>query len=143
MRSHMRHIGTTALTIIVTIGFGGLGGLATSVTVAGRAGASPIDDKRAQATVIQDQIEASTQRIGALSEQYNGAVLELDRAQQEIVDAQAGIDAVRTRVDTINGLVALSAASLYKRLVGGEGMGGFDVSSVSQLGSRRQYAKAE
>ena len=138
MRGHIRHISPRALTLLVAVLL-----LAAVIPVAAPAGATPIDDKRAQARAIQDQIDASTQRIGALAEQYNGAVLELDRAQQEIVDAQAGIDAVRSRVESINGLVARSAASLYRRLVVGQGLDGFDASSVSELGSRRQYAKAE
>ena len=49
--------------------------------VIGPAGAQTIDDKRAQAAQLQDQIEATNIKLTEMGEQFNAAQIELDRRQ--------------------------------------------------------------
>jgi cell wall-associated NlpC family hydrolase len=107
------------------------------------AGAAPIDDKQAEAAAIQDQIEANGQRIGELAEQFNGTQLRLDEAQGAIDAAQARIDAARAEVARIKRLVALRAASVYRRAVQGRSLDGIDYDSAQDLLSRRHYASKQ
>jgi cell wall-associated NlpC family hydrolase len=108
-----------------------------------RAGATPIDDKRAQAAAIQDQIDANGEEIGALAEQFNGAQLRLDEANQQITDAQAHIDAAKAEVARIKGLVRDRAASVYRRALAGQSLSELDLSDTKHLVSRKHYAEAQ
>ncbi len=104
------------------------------------AAAAPIDDKRAEAAALQDEIEANGRRIGELAEEFNGAQLRLDQAQAAIDTAQARIDAARAEVARIKALVALRGASVYRRAVQGRSLEGIDYDSAQDLLSRRHYA---
>ena len=59
-------------------------------------GASPVDDKRRQATELQRQIDANDNQLVMLSEQLNGARIRHDQAQ-------AGIDEAQRRTDIAEG----------------------------------------
>jgi cell wall-associated NlpC family hydrolase len=108
---------------------------------AGRAHGDPIDDKRAQAKELQDQIDANGRKVDALSEQYNGAQYRLEQAQAALADAQQKIDENRAEVARLTDLVKQRAAALYR----GVGQGGpinLDVSSASRIISSSKYSKA-
>ncbi len=79
------------------------------------AGADPISDKQAQAKSIQDQIDAANIKIGALGEQYNGAQLKLQQAEQAIADAATRIAAAQHQLDQIRALIRARGASVYGR----------------------------
>jgi len=133
----VRHIRHTTLFFLVSL-------VALGATAGGRvAGATPIDDKRAQAAAIQSQIDANGERISALAEQYNAAQLRLDEAEQAIADANARIDAARAEVARIQRLVELRAASVYRRVLQGESLDGFDFTDARHLLTRRHYAAAQ
>jgi cell wall-associated NlpC family hydrolase len=107
------------------------------------AGAAPIDDKRAEAAALQDDIEANGRRIGELAEEYNGAQLRLEQAQAAIDAAQARIDAARAEVARIKELIALRGASVYRRAVQGQSLDGIDYDTAQDLLARRHYAATQ
>jgi peptidoglycan DL-endopeptidase CwlO len=131
VRRLARVAGVVALTVVA---------LATAVPTAGTA---PIDDKRAEAAALQDQIEANGQRIGELAEEFNGAQLRLDEAQASIDAAQVRIDEARAEVARIKRLIALRAASVYKRAVQGRSLDTLDYSDAQHLLTRRHYASKQ
>ena len=56
----------------------------TAIATVPAASGAPLDDKRAQAARIQQQIEANGHRIAALGEQYNGARIALSERGREL-----------------------------------------------------------
>lgn len=107
----------------------------------GRAHADPIDDKRAEASALQDQIDANGAKLDALSERYNGAQYRFEQAQAAADDAQQKLDATEARVAQLSEQVKQRAAALYR----GVGQGGpinLDVSSASRLISSSKYSKS-
>jgi cell wall-associated NlpC family hydrolase len=134
VRNHTRNITIVALIVLAATTVGG---------ARNRAGAAPIDDKRAEAAALQDQIDANGEQIGALGEQFNAAQLRLDEANQKITDAQAQIDAAKAEVARIRGLIRVRAASVYKRALAGESLGEFDLGDAKHLVSRKHYAEAQ
>jgi cell wall-associated NlpC family hydrolase len=107
----------------------------------GRAHGDPIDDKRAEAKSLQDQIDAGGTQLDALSERYNGAQYRLEQAQAAEADAQQKLDAAEAEVARLSDLVKQRAAALYR----GVGQGGpvnLDVSSASRLISSSKYSKS-
>jgi peptidoglycan DL-endopeptidase CwlO len=133
----VRHFRNSAIAALISLAVLGAAGPTRL------AGASPIDDKRAQAKAIQDQIDANGDRISALAEQFNAAQLRLDEAQQAITDAQARIDASRAEVARIKRLIDLRAASVYRRAVQGAPLDGFDFDDARNLLTRRHYAATQ
>jgi cell wall-associated NlpC family hydrolase len=106
----------------------------------GRAHGDPIDDKRAEASALQDQIDANGAKLDALSERYNGAQYRLEQAQAAAADAQQKLDAAAAEVARLGDLVQQRAAALY-RGVGQGGLVNLDVSSASRLISSSKYSK--
>jgi len=107
----------------------------------GRAHADPIDDKRAEANALQDEIDTNGAKLDALSEQYNGAQYHLEQAQAAAADAQQKLDATTAEVARLRDLVNQRGAALYR----GIGQGGpiqLDVSSASKLIASSKYSKA-
>jgi peptidoglycan DL-endopeptidase CwlO len=104
----------------------------------GPAHGDPIDDKRAEASALQDEIEANGTQIGALSEQYNGAQYRLEEAQAAIADAQLRLEATRIEVERLKVQLNERAGALY-RGVGQQGLVGFDVSDATEVISRSKY----
>jgi cell wall-associated NlpC family hydrolase len=107
----------------------------------GRAHADPIDDKRAEAKALQDEIDANGVKLDALSEQYNGAQYRFEQAQAAAADAQQKLDATTAEVARLRDLVNQRGAALYR----GVGQGGpiqLDVSSASKLIASSKYSKA-
>src|SRR5215211_2593832 len=83
---------------------------------AGRAHGDPIDDKRAEAKALQNEIDANGAQLDALSEQYNGAQYRLEQAQAAAADAQQKLDATTVEVARLRDLVNQRAAALYRGL---------------------------
>jgi cell wall-associated NlpC family hydrolase len=107
----------------------------------GRAHADPIDDKRAEANALQDEIDANGVKLDALSEQYNGAQYRFEQAQAAADAAQQKLDATEAQVAQLSEQVKQRAAALYR----GVGQGGpidLDVSSASRLISSSKYSKS-
>jgi cell wall-associated NlpC family hydrolase len=136
MSHHMRPttIRSTAITMLVV--------LALAVAGSAYAGATPIDDKRAQAKAIQDQIDANGEKIGTLGEAYNGAQYRLEQAQQAAAAAQAKITTTRQDIKRLRGVIRKRAVSVYRRAVSGQSTESFDTTDASHLASRQKYAAA-
>ena len=134
MHNHTRNITTVLLIAIAAI---------SVASTRDHAGAAPIDDKRAEAAALQDEIDVNGEKIGALGEQFNGAQLRLDEADQRITDAQAGIDAAKAEVARIKTLIRHRAASVYRRALAGRSLSGLDISDAKHLVSRKHYAEIQ
>jgi peptidoglycan DL-endopeptidase CwlO len=105
----------------------------------GPAHGDPIDDKRAQATALQAEIDANGARIGELSEQYNGAQYRLEQAQAAIAEAEQKLEATRVEVDRLRALVNERGAALYRGLGQGSPIS-LDVTSANSLIASSKYS---
>ena len=103
---------------------------------------SPVDDKKAQAAQLQKQIVANGDRIAAIGEQYNGALLAYNKASAEIVDSQRRYDAAKAQMEGIRSKVVRRAAELYKGAGTKSPLGAIDVANVTEFGARSKYATA-
>lgn len=135
MKNNIRHLSIIMFVVTVSV--------AAVVATWSPVAAAPIDDARAQAKAIQDQIDSTNQRIGTLAEQYNGAQLAFDQAEQAIKDSQVQIDASQANVARIKVLVEKRGASVYRHALAGQSLDSFDVSDATQMLSRRKYAAAQ
>ena len=120
--------------------------LSTAVVVTGvvtsNANGSPIDDKRAEAQRLQQQIDANGMKIASLGERYNGAQLALDTAKQRVAQAEARLIETRQHKDRIQQMVRRRAASLYVSAGRTTPLSALDVSSVTDAARRSKYASA-
>jgi cell wall-associated NlpC family hydrolase len=135
MPSHIRRFGLSLLATTVALGVSAAGLLP--------AAADPIGDKQAQAKSIQDQIEATNQKIGALGEQFNGAQLKLQQAEQAVSDAQVRIAAAQAQLDQIRGLIRQRGASIYRQAISGQSFSVLDAKDAQQLLIQQKYAAAQ
>jgi cell wall-associated NlpC family hydrolase len=126
-----------ARTVVAAVLVVALGAIAPVI-----AGSSPIDDKNAQAQRLQQQIEANGDRIAALGEQYNGAVIAYDKASAAISDAQRRLDAAKAQAEAIKGTVTARAVELYMGAGSHNPLDAVDVANINELGARTKYADA-
>jgi cell wall-associated NlpC family hydrolase len=77
------------------------------------AGASPIDDKKAEAARLSAAIDANGDKISALDEERNAAQLELQDAQAQIATAKQQIDQAQQQADALKAALGQRAASIY------------------------------
>lgn len=103
---------------------------------------SPVDDKKAQAAQLQKQIDANGDRIAAIGEQYNGALLAYNKASAAITEAQRRYDAAKAEMEGIRDKVVRRAAELYKGAGSRSPLGAIDVGNVTEFGARSKYATA-
>ena len=106
---------------------------------AGRAHGDPIDDKRAEAQALQQEIDANGAQLDALSERYNGAQYRLEQAQAAAAEAQQKLDATAAEVARLRTLVNERGAELYRGA--GQGPTSLDVSSANSLISSSKYGE--
>jgi cell wall-associated NlpC family hydrolase len=114
----------------------------TAVASVPAASGSPIDDKRAQAARIQQQIEANGHRIAALGEQYNGAVVAYEEATAGIAEAQRRFGEAQEKVDAKLRLLRARAASLYTGASTTTPLQAIDVRDIGELVRRNKYGAA-
>src|SRR5690348_7362743 len=74
---------------------------------------SPLDQKRAEAKQLANEIDANNTRISVLDEQYNGAVLRVRQLDRSIASAQASLATTRRHTDHLRSEVRSRAADLY------------------------------
>ena len=101
----MRHFRRSAAALVAMLTVAGSLGLP--------AGASPIDDKRAQAEQLSRQIEALGNRESALAEKYNQAVLARHDVEQKTAAAQAKLDQAKAQAATVRQSVRDAAVNAY------------------------------
>jgi cell wall-associated NlpC family hydrolase len=105
-----------------------------------RASGSTIDDKKQQAAQLEQQIQNNGDRIAALGEQYNGAVLEYQNAQAGVADAKRHLASAAAQHEKLSSLVAARGAELYQGAQDPTSLlPNTDIQSVNELGVRTQY----
>ncbi len=102
--------------------------------------ASPIDDKRAQARRLQQQIDANGDRIAVLGEQYNGAVLHMQEANAAVAEAEQRMAAAKKESGRLESLVAERAAALYRNAGNSKTVLDTDAATVNELNVKSKYS---
>jgi cell wall-associated NlpC family hydrolase len=116
------------------------GMLALGVVSPLRAGGTTIDDKKAQASQLEAEIEANGEKVAALSEQYNGAVLEYQNSQSEVAEAKSHLAAAEDQRSKLSDLVAARSAVLYQGAQDPSSLlPNTDLNSVNELGAKNKY----
>jgi len=116
-----------------------VGGLLGTIPV-NTASAAPIDDLRAQAADLEQQMNQVGSQLGNLYEQIKAKQYDIDQAKQTIADSQAGIVSAQGEVARITDLVRERAATVYRR-AGSTGVTEFDT-NIKASASRSKYADA-
>jgi cell wall-associated NlpC family hydrolase len=117
--------------------------LAASFVIPASASARTISDLRAEAERIERQIEANGDRIAALGEQYNGAVLRLQQLEADQARAARQFRRARAEARSIRAQVADLAARLYmNHSSGAEVVQSVDVANVMDYTRNQQYTAA-
>jgi cell wall-associated NlpC family hydrolase len=80
---------------------------------AASAASSPIDDKKAQAARLQQQIDQQGDRISVLDEQFNRAHLKLQQTQASLSKAQADLAAADARFSQVRSRLSRAAVTAY------------------------------
>jgi len=116
-----------------------VGGLLASIPV-NTASAAPIDDLRAQAADLEQQMNTVGSQLGNLYEQIKAKQYDIDQAKQTIADSEAGIASAQADVARITDLVRERAATVY-RSAGNVGVTAFNT-NIKASASRSKYADA-
>lgn len=117
--------------------------VALGVVVPAPAGARTISDVRAEAARIEQQIQDNGDRIAALGEQYNGAVLQLQQLEADQVRAVEQFRRTQARARSLHAAVAALAVRLYtSHGVGSVAMQSIDVGSFMDYTRSQQYTAA-
>lgn len=111
-------------------------------TVASTATGSPIEDKRAEAQRLQQQIDANGMKISSLGEQYNGAQLALDEATARVNAAEQRLAEARRSSLRIERLVKRRASAIYMASGQSTPLDALKVTSVRDVAARGKYAAA-
>src|SRR5947209_16934662 len=77
------------------------------------ASGDPIDDKRAEAARIQDQLDAQGNKVSIAAEQFNRAQLHLQDVQDSLAKAQADLQRSDQRMQEVKGRLAQAAVLAY------------------------------
>ena len=105
-------------------------------------GASPVDDKRRQATELQHQIDANDNQLVMLSEQLNGAKVRHDQAQAGIDEAKRRTDIAEGQRRHLRSMLSQRAAQMYKGAGSASPLAQMDVKSLGEISTRSHYAAA-
>jgi peptidoglycan DL-endopeptidase CwlO len=117
--------------------------LALSIVVPSTAGARTVSDVRAEAASIEQQIQQNGDRIAALGEQYNGAVLQLQQLQADQALAVRQFRHAEARAHALHASVAALAVRLYtSQSVGSGAVQSIDAGSVMDYTRNQQYTAA-
>jgi cell wall-associated NlpC family hydrolase len=121
------------IVVIVALTFGALTPL--------RASGATVESKKAEAAQLEADIQANGERIAALGEQYNGAVLAYEDAQKAVTAAQKRLVRAHERATKLSALVSVRAAALYQGA--SDPMSSLipstNIKSVNELGVRTEY----
>ena len=105
-----------------------------------RAGSTTIDDKKAQAADIEAEIQANGDKIAALCEQYNGAVLDYENSKAAVAEAKRNLAKAEAQHGELSDLVAARGAALYQGAQDPTSLlPNTNIKSISELGARTKY----
>jgi cell wall-associated NlpC family hydrolase len=110
--------------------------LATSIATA-----APIDDLRARAQQLEQDIAANGAHVAALGEQLNAAQLQLDEAQVRIDEATTRIGETKQEITRLEGLIDLRAVAIYQSAGLGTPLDILDVDDASETNTRLKYGE--
>ena len=105
------------------------------------AGASPVDDKKAEAARLARQLDEQGQRISVLDERFNQARLALDRVNAALATTRAGLAASNHKVATARAHLAQAAVNAYMHGGANAMIGRLTRSRGDDLVVRRQYLR--
>ena len=77
------------------------------------ASADPIDDKRAEAARVQDQLEAQGEQVSIMAERYNRARLIVADVEAGIAETEADVARSDERLKLVKDRLAIAAVSAY------------------------------
>jgi len=105
-----------------------------------RAGGTTLDDKKAQAEQLQNQIDENGNKIAALGEKYNGAVYDYQKAEAGVSEAKQHLAAAEAAQGKLSAQVAERGAVLYQ---GAQDPSSIipdtNITSINELGARTKY----
>jgi len=113
--------------------------VAASALGAPSAHSAPLDDKKAQAKQLEQQITENGRRIDALNEQINSAQIALDEANTAITTAEAQVAAATKKTKELRAELGQRAAALYRGSAVTDGVANLDARNALELNSRKQY----
>jgi cell wall-associated NlpC family hydrolase len=117
--------------------------LTIALALPASAGARTISDARAEAARIERQIQENGDRIAALGEQYNGAVLKLQQLEADQQRAAKQFRAAESEARSMRASVVALAVRLYMGHDGGSAaLESVDVVSVTDYTRRQQYTSS-
>lgn len=117
--------------------------LTISIGIPATAGARSISDVRAEAARIEQQIQENGDRIAALGEQYNGAVLRLQQLESDQARAAKQFRAAEAKARSMRASVVALAVRLYMSHGGGSvALESVDVTSVTDYTRKQQYTSS-
>jgi len=112
---------------------------ATAIIFPTAAPGAPIDDKRAEAAQLEQQITDNGRKMDALNEQINSAQIDLDSANAAITLADSQVAAATKKTKQLRTALAERAATLYRGATASTGIANLDASSANELNSREKY----
>jgi cell wall-associated NlpC family hydrolase len=118
---------------------------ATTFATATTAHATPeteLASERDRAAQLEAQIEANGTRVSILDEQYNGAQLAIQEADNRLAAAERELEARQNEADAVRAEVATRGAELYMDAGNPAPLAALDVEDATELGSRAAYAGA-
>ncbi len=77
------------------------------------ASAAPIDDKRAEAARVQDELEAQGTQVSILAERHNRARLKMAEVEDSLAQTEADVARSDERLKLVKGRLATAAISAY------------------------------
>ena len=110
------------------------------IVTARPAPADPLSDLATQATALVTQLEASSESITALGQQYDAAQLALEQAQQAAQNDRSGLTVLAPRIASLQHQIDERAASDYEASTVGQLLGPLDLHEAEQLTIRDRYA---
>jgi len=112
---------------------------ATAIIFPTAAPGAPIDDKRAEAAQLEQQITDNGRKMDALNEQINSAQIDLDSANAAITLADSQVAAATKKTKQLRSALAERAATLYRGATVSTGIANLDARSANELNSREKY----
>ncbi|HEX7276752.1 MAG TPA: hypothetical protein VF244_05200, partial [Acidimicrobiales bacterium] len=75
--------------------------------------AAPIDDKRAEAARLQDQLEAQGEQVSIMAERYNRARLKVAEVEENVAQTEAEVARSDERLKVVKNRLAAAAVAAY------------------------------
>ena len=105
-----------------------------------RASGATIDSAKAQAAQLEAEIQANGDKIAALGEQYNGAVLDYQNSKAAVAEAKRNYAKAQSQQEKLSSLVAARGAILYQGAQDPTTLiPNTDMKSMNELGARTKY----